>query len=179
MTIDVQLSPADMTWATRVGTDRPHGGEPRWKKEGEGRDPRVLDAMAELAFCRAVGFEWPARESGPSVDPRWKIRYSPTPGQVKVKPSDDPDWIIVLVTGTPPSFKLIGYVLAGWSQTHLKPEDPGGLGAPAYFVPSMKLLAFNKGFHSVCGWYMNRFGIWECAYCGEKFVWPERESNGG
>jgi hypothetical protein len=178
VSIDIILTPADMAWATRIGTDRPHGPEPKWKKKGEGREPQVLDAMAELALCRALGFTWPARNEGPSVDPYWKVRYSPTPGQVKVKGSDDSDWIVALVTGTPPAFKLIGHVTVNWAKTNIKPEDPGNLGAPAHFVPSQKLAGFDPGFHAICGWVKSRFGYWECAWCGARFEWPEGMEHG-
>lgn len=178
MSIKHVLSPEDEAWANDVGAQRIEQapGNPRFAYsvgKRSGLDTHRLGAQAELAFCRAVGLEWPARvntfRSLPDVDPNWEVRWSSHPDRVKVAVDDDPDVLVAHVIGNSPAFEIVGCIVAGFVQRTVPATDPGDRGWLAHFISAYKLTPFDEDFHVNCAWARRPDG-WACAYCGAKFA---------
>lgn len=173
--IRVTLSSRDMARGREVGVERARTVrfvDPRFPFEGRNsEETHTLGAQGELAFCVATGLPWPATVNGfrkiPDVEPNWEVRF--TPGRPKVIPvgphGDPPERLVAHVTGRPPSFEVVGYIIAGWVQSNVPLSDPGGRGAPAHFFSPSILVPIDPGFHEVCGWERVG-GKWRCAFCG-------------
>lgn len=146
-TFTVTLTPSEMHSAATVGLARwltsrvrnyrptaPH--DSTWRNIGAD----ISGAVGELGFCRVFGLFWPARVGTPDlpdVDPNIEVRYTELPsGKLKIKQSDPDDWWAYLITGPMPTLTVRGGIKIGTAKRH--PEwiaDPGGLGAPAWWVP--------------------------------------------
>lgn len=187
--IRVTLSPEEERRALRVAKAR--------NEEAVGWDPSFdpkttewahqVGALAELAFCKMMQIEWPARLSQhlthlPDVDPFWEIRWSSNARHAKVRQApaegrrytDDPGLFVAHVTGQSPTFDIHGYIRAAWAQEHVMAKDiPDREGKPrnrpAHFVRLDSLVPIGPGFHDICSW-ASIDGRWLCVYCGKTDV---------
>jgi hypothetical protein len=170
------LNPEDEAWAREIGRQRLEQapGDPRfaYTTGRDGLDTHSIGAMAELAFARALGLEWPARvntfRSLPDVDPNWEVRWSSRTHKVKIAVDDDPDILVAHVIGRSPGFEMIGCIIAGYVQRNYPATDPGERGWKAHFVDDYRLTPFDENFHKICAWTRGAEG-WACAYCGKPF----------
>lgn len=173
--IKITLRSSDLDWAKREGARRLRDAEALGLKtswpygERSGLDTHTLGCMGELAFCRVMGLEWPARNlnfKGPDIDPYWEIRWASWP-YLKVRPDDKDHHLCVLVMGQPPTFSVIGYMKAqGAKREPLR--DPKDRGKPAHFIPANRLAPIEPGFHSTCGYVKRVDGVWICVFCGTR-----------
>ncbi len=177
--IAVTLDKAQQDRAAQIGAERLASAKGRARfayRERSGVDTHVLGAMAELAFCEAVGLTWPARvgtyRKKPDVDPFWEVRWSGNPDRVKVARDDDPYSLVAHVTGKPPKFSVWGYIVAGWVQQHVKATDLGERGWSAHFATRYDLSPIDEGFHSACAWFNHPRRGWICDHCGRTYARP-------
>lgn len=173
------LSPEDEAWAVGIGTERLEEAERNGLRERfayldreEGLRQHRIGAMAELAFARALGLEWPARVNTfralPDVDPNWEVRWSSRADRVKVAIDDKPDILVAHVIGRSPGFEIVGCIIAGFVQRTRPAIDLGNKGRPAHFIDPYFLTPIDEDFHDLCAW-TNDQGAWSCAYCGKAF----------
>lgn len=183
MPLEVVLTHDELRWASDVGLQRIAlaPGNPRFEYSGDrdGLNTHALGAMAELAFAKGLGLEWPAhvntfRKPGyPDVFPFWEVRWSSKINRAKVAIDDAPHYLVAHVTGTPPGFEIHGCILAGWVQEHVEAKDlPDKAGKPrgrkAHFIDTYYLTPIDVSFHQTCGWkngHGDRAG-WLCIFCG-------------
>lgn len=184
--IRVTLTPFEERWASEIAEIRIEES----KRLEPSFDPKTMSfghrmgALGELAFCKAVGFVWPARYNQfktklPDVDPFWEVRWSSSVRYVKVRRApahgrrltDRPDQLVVHVTGKPPTFDVHGYVSAAWAQQNIPLSDPGHRKVPAHFARPEHLSPINPGFHGLCAWARTERG-WLCLYCGTAYQGP-------
>lgn len=145
-----------------------------------GMDSHSIGCMGELAAAKAIGTLWPARVEEyrrlPDLDPNWEVRWSPNPRVVKIAVDDDPDIMVVHVTGQEPTFDIHGFIVAGVVQRTRPLMDPGGKGWEAYFWPANRLTPINEDFHLVGDSVLHAWGqlkgSWICLYCGDPYVGP-------
>lgn len=182
--IKVFLSSTEMARAQAIGLRRlkEAKGQPRWAYEGRsGKETHTIGAQAELAFARSIDVPWPARVNvghrEPDVDPFWEVRWSQLP-TLKVATNDPPERAVVKVSGKPPHFEIVGYILAGGVKDHYSLQDPGSRGRPAYFVPDSRLVPIDPGFHDLCHW-MKHEGRFMCFMCGAFFEEPATDEYDG
>jgi hypothetical protein len=114
-------------------------------KAGAGWAIDIEGACAELAVAKAVGTYWEPvweRTDRQRDDVEgWQIRSTPRAnGCLIVHPSDPDDARFVLVTGTVPTFTIVGW-LYGWEAKSDEFWRDPGTGRPAYFVPAARLRA--------------------------------------
>lgn len=103
----------------------------------------VVGAMAELAVAKELGVEWEGHVnhfSLPDITVRrgikniWiEVRYSPQRVDIKVKDTDPDHAIVVGVNGSPPDFKILGFVKAGTVKKNTKLTAPAP-GKAAWFA---------------------------------------------
>lgn len=183
MPIEYVLDQDDLRWASDVAVQRIElaDGDPRFEYSGsrDGLNTHALGAMAELAFARALGLEWPAHvgtyRTQPDVFPFWEVRWSSKINRAKVAIDDPPHYLVAHVTGRPPGFEIWGCVVAGWAQQNtpaidLPDKDGRPRGRKAHFLDTYYLTPFDETFHEVCSWangYGEREG-WLCVYCGKE-----------
>jgi len=118
------------------------GRSPRFAERypGELWAYHVQGAMAEQAFCKAMGRYWGggintfhvSDVEGCDVDVRWS--NGPT---LKVRADDRGR--IVKMRGVAPEFEVVGWIEASEAKRPEWLADPGNRGAPAYFVPDDRL----------------------------------------
>lgn len=183
MPLEIVLDREEMRWAADVAVQRIDlaEGDPRFEYSGarDGLNTHALGAMAELAFCRAVGLEWPAHvgtyRTEPDVPPFWEVRWSSKINRAKIAVDDPPHYLVAHVTGRPPGFEIHGFILAGWVQQNVAPKDlPDKDGKPrgraAHFIDTYHLSPIEIGFHGLCSWahgHGDREG-WLCIFCGKE-----------
>lgn len=152
----IVLSREDMLWGKRVGIDRSHKSKNRKPsfayEPGFGPNTQhILGARGELAFCRLMGLEWPARvntfRDKPDVDPDWEVRTSPIASVVKVDVRDPEGYRVVQVVSDHGSdaFTITGFILVRTAlQMDRFLDDPGNRGKAAYFIPRNLLVPIEE-----------------------------------
>jgi|TARA_Y100000034_G_C6891825_1_gene410411 hypothetical protein len=98
----------------------------------------IHGAAAECAFSKCTDQYWGGhvnRFHKPDVG-EVEVRFS-NGGSLKVRPDDD-CWV-ALISGGFPRFTFCGAIHAGDAKRSEWLKDPGGWGAPAYFVPESEL----------------------------------------
>lgn len=138
-------------------------------------------ALGELAVALLIDEAWncssrvwAARDVGRyevrSVGPRSRF-------YVKAKANDPPDRAIAVVRfRADTEAEVLGWTYASTVREKGHREDPGGRGAPAYFVRDQRLLtavfpeAPTKGH--VHGYAKDAQGWWICWYCPEPYIGP-------
>lgn len=189
MTIEVYLTPEELRRAADVGNLRQEHSARRKARFDQKTTPRahVVGAMGELAFCKGLGFEWMGYvdtfKTVPDVAPFWEVRATTSLFNLPVKPvwtdeggGDHPYEQVAFVLASPPDFKILGFITAGWAQQNLpavdRPDRDGNpRDRPAHWVTEYMLTPINEGFHTTCGWingYSDRQG-WLCLYCGKEY----------
>lgn len=176
----IVLTEAQMREGRKVGLARfeQAKGDPRFAYDTtalSGQKTHIVGAQAELAFAASLGLKWPARVDTfrelPDVDPNWEVRWTPAGNRlVKVATDDDPGVLVATVTGTPPVFDIIGYVVAGPIQQRYPARDLGNRGWKAHFAPLSVLAPIDDDFHELHGWSEWEPGVWLCFACGAEFV---------
>ena len=145
----VTLSEEEMAFARDIGLKRRAESRRMGLKEtlpendnGELHD--ICGAMAEYAYCIYRGRPWVAGintfkgpDCGESTQVRWTWRLD---GSLIVRPGDNPGHVYVLVTGSPPTFNIVGWI---HGKDAMKDEfwRPDPLPA-AWFVPQDRLTPF-------------------------------------
>lgn len=172
--IPINLNAHDRAWATEVGQQRWASSQRRRSKArfaGAKEIDHIDGAGGELAFCRALGLNWPATvdtwKTVPDVPPFWEIRTLRRMPGVKVVPEDDDNAMVAWVRGQLPRYEVMGYMVAGGAKQH--PEwlrDPGGKGRAIYLVPESRMVPIDPDFHLIHHYMQDFFGGWFCAYCG-------------
>ncbi len=124
--------------ALRAGRPDRHGfnGQTGWTIHAEG-------ACGEMAIAKALGLYWNG-----SVDTfksfgdvgALQVRTRSRPEyELIVRPDDSDDDTFVLITGTAPTFTVVGAILGGLAKRDEWLQDYGGRPA-AYFVPHSELV---------------------------------------
>lgn len=183
MPLEVVLGQDDLRWASDVAVQRIAlaEGNPRFEYTGErdGLNTHALGAMAELAFARGLGLEWPAHvgtyRTQPDVPPFWEVRWSSKLNRAKVAIDDPAHYLVAHVTGRPPGFEIHGCIIAGWVQSNVEAKDlPDKDGKPrgrkAHFIDTYHLTPIDPTFHQT-HWWINGYGGlegWLCIYCGAR-----------
>ncbi len=107
----------------------------RWISHLEG-------ACAEMAFAKLAGIYWDASVntfSAPDVGLiQVRLRAARDPRLI-IRDKDDDHEAFVLMTGVAPSFVAQGWIMGAEGKKAEWRSDPGGRGAPAYFVPATAL----------------------------------------
>lgn len=144
--IPVTLTEQEMRLAADVGVGRQIRSMLAGRKDAYGfkGDPwriHIEGAMGELALAKALGRYWSGAGElygddtdvgGVQVRTRTRHDY-----ELYVWPRDEDEAIFVLVTGTPPSFRVHGWIRGADAK---RQEWFKSLGrAPAYFVPQEAL----------------------------------------
>jgi len=148
MPIDVKLDKYEVEAAAAVGLKRRI--ESSFKKLKSGSDSSQLErwgvdiegALAELAAAKALniyyGFHYNTFKKLADVG-KYEIRSSPNPeANLIVRPKDAPDAIYILVTGTMPEYKIVGWITGEDAMNKKYMRNPRSLGA-AFFVPQEDL----------------------------------------
>jgi hypothetical protein len=114
----------------------------------------IEGACGELAFCKCMGWYWPAHVNdlgGKLGDANGvQVRTASDPNDcLIVRRDNDPDQAYVLVVGHCPVYEIKGWMLGGDAMQEKYLRDPGGRGG-AYFVPqadlnALKLLGAKRG----------------------------------
>lgn len=144
--IVVELDDDEMEEARRCGKLRFDRAEKRKAKDHFGRpslDAHVLGAQGERAFSKWIGEPWECttgRYGGASDVRGCQIRtVSRTGLDLKVRDNDPPRTPVVSVVGHPPRFWIRGWIFARDAKRLGTLDDPGGIGAPALFIPTDRL----------------------------------------
>lgn len=137
------LSAADLAWADAIAGNRLEEAIRAGGRDRLGYNSlrsHELGARGELAFCRLLGIEWPARVNTfhalPDVDPDYEIRTA-VKRYLKIRPAETAGDLaarrFVLVTADGAWHTVWGYVYG--AEAYGAPvSDPGGLGKPAHFL---------------------------------------------
>lgn len=145
---EITLTQSDIDWATSVGAMRESESKRMGLPQRHGcsdeksKSVHIDGAMGELAAARAIGVEWQASvntfKNGGDVG-AWQVRTrSSHYFDLIIRDNDRDDDVFILVTGTCPKYRVVGWIRAGdgkqkrWVKTH------GGR-PPAYFVPQSEL----------------------------------------
>jgi len=143
--IRVTLTPDEWAIAVSEGQLRQLMAEslsrrPDWK-DGTEKSGHVLGACGEACWHKWRGIWWPVPlvDGFKKADAVDNIQVRTTrKGFFKVKPEDDPAWIVVFVEADPDdeySYYLVGAMRAGIAQTRYPLNDPGNRGCPVHQVP--------------------------------------------
>lgn len=145
---DVRLTEVEMEMAAFIGAKRRAESRAKDRKQGPGYDEAaawrndIEGAAAELAYCKAVGIYWPGSVNsfkGPDCGKKTQIRQTHhLNGSLIVRNKDNPDHFYVLVVGTCPYFKVVGWIRGFDAKKNEYLRAPGG-DNPAYFVPQKDL----------------------------------------
>lgn len=187
MTLDVYLDADDLRWAADVALQRhvsvsKRGSKARWAYSGgqSSLEQHTKGCWGELAFCRGLGLEWPARVDSflvlPDVDPFWEVRWSKRLDFLPVKTLDKPHLLVAFVTGHPPDFTIHGFITAQWAQQNeplrdtLNRDTGKPNGHPCHVVNPYHLSPIGPGFHATHAWANGYGGTngWICLYCGKE-----------
>lgn len=175
--IPVYLNPSDQGWALDIAHQRwkyveEHHLQARFGDADE--EKHQQGAMAELAFCRALGLEWPHTVNTftevPDVNPNWEVRFlsaGPKWRGVKVLEKDDDDRLVAWVTGKIPRFEVMGYFRAGGAKGHPEWWLPKKV-APLWLVPESRMIPINPGFHDICPMGKDDWDMFFCVVCGRR-----------
>jgi hypothetical protein len=114
-------------------TDYVDGGLSPWDRDIEA-------ACAELATARALGRYYDfstGRFCGAGSDvPGAQVRWTHRPeGRLILRPRDAEDEYYVLVTGTAPSYVVVGWIQGANAKVAEYEIDPGGRKLPCWMVP--------------------------------------------
>lgn len=149
--IEVTLTPDEIELAVGVGTRRQlrsilAGRRDAYGFKGDPWRVHIEGAMGEMALAKALGrfwsgagerFEDDTDVGGIQVRTRSNHKY-----ELYLWPKDEDDPIYVLVTGTPPVFRVRGWIRGKDAK---KQEWFKSIGrAPAFFVPNEKLKPMSK-----------------------------------
>lgn len=104
----------------------------------------ILGACGEMAFAKATNTYWDGSVNTFSRGDvgRVQVRTRQSHGaDLFIRPKDSDTEVFVLVTGTPPTFRIVGWALGEWAKRPEWQHHNGGNGA-AYFMPHAKLEPF-------------------------------------
>jgi hypothetical protein len=151
--IDVELSEEEIAQATGIGVRRHRNSAGYQMKHGVSPEVAlnidITGSLGELAFCKAVGFVWPATvdhfklaDVSHNIQVRTAVCKARKPpdgfGTLIVRADDDDRDNFVLVVGNPPHYRVMGWIPGGfakqdrWIKAHADRPD-------AWFVPSSGL----------------------------------------
>lgn len=172
--IPVYLQPNDQGWVLRVAHERwKYVVEHNLQAQFPGATERDHQdgAGGELAFCRALGLKWPATVNTftavPDVSPNWEVRTLRKLPGVKVVDTDPDDRLVAWVRGKLPRYEIMGYIIAGGAKQHGEwRKDPGKRKRPIWLVPENRMVPIDPGFHALCGYAVDDWGLFSCAFCG-------------
>jgi hypothetical protein len=143
----VTLSPAELISAAQIGIIRQIEAIRRKLPDkhgyvGDGWSLHVEGACGELAFAKALNVYWAGTvnvykdaDVGANIQIRTRSKAN---YDLLIRSDDSDDEVFVLVTGTAPTFRVVGWILGRdakqgcWEQTH-------GNRPPAFFVPQSEL----------------------------------------
>jgi hypothetical protein len=177
--ITVYLSPSEEAWAHRIGQQRFATVErqklhARWGNATA--EQQIIGAKGELAFCKALGLIWPAYvdtfDAVADVPPNWEVRAQtksrmlPVKADTKKKAGDPDDRLVAAVFVAPPKYEVIGYIRAGGAKKKVPMTDPGKRKSWAHMIPYDRLVPIDPDFHSFCGYALDDWGLFSCAFCG-------------
>lgn len=103
-------------------------------------DNHVQSAGAEKAVAKRLNIDWGATvntfQSGPPDCGRGvEVRWRRSQYELKVRQNDPDDRYYVLARGEMPVYLLVGWIKGADAKRPEWLQDPGGYGAPNYFVP--------------------------------------------
>ena len=146
---DIRLTEVEMEMAAFIGAKRRAESRAKDRKQGPGYDEAaawrndIEGAAAELAYCKAVGIYWPGSVNsfkGPDCGKKTQIRQTHhLNGSLIVRNKDNPDHFYVLVVGTCPYFKVVGWIRGFDAKKNEFVRCPGDMN-PAYFIPQKHLI---------------------------------------
>lgn len=145
----ITLAWAEVATAARVGEarcirNRANGSSHRYgKAAGADWSGDIEAAAAEMAAAKATGRYWPIiaePDDWGDLGYGLHVRHTERPGGRLILHPDDPDdHFFILVTGSLPSFVVVGYLLAGAGKVEGNWEDPSDADRPAFFVAQREL----------------------------------------
>jgi hypothetical protein len=148
----VGLSGIEMRYVAYVGVLRQQAAVEKGRPEPYGAPPRdptenhALGAAAEYVVSRTLGRHWYAvleRVTGaPDVFPNIHVRSTTyANGRLILHDTarDPEDGTFVLVTGTPPTLTMVGWIHGANGKQTRWWGDPARKGRPAFFVPQAAL----------------------------------------
>jgi hypothetical protein len=148
VTVEITLSPAELACASTVAALRHYSSTIRGGRDAHGLKRQVDaschydGACAELAAARALGVYWPASVNSygePDLPPDWQVRgRSRHDYDLLVRPGDSDDHRFVLVTGTAPSLRVVGWCYGKEAKRGEFKRAYGGR-PEAFFVPASSL----------------------------------------
>jgi hypothetical protein len=122
----IELSVDDIFEAAECARLRMEDSSGRIKNynQTDSKDPvynlekELMGAMAEMAFCRLIGVEFPKSvgtfKREPDVPPDWEVRWAKrrqaSGYQLVVRPGDNPDRKYVLITGSGGVYRCRGWI---------------------------------------------------------------------
>ena len=108
-------------------------------------DTEVDGAAAELAFCKARNRYWGGTVNsfhGADVGSSIQIRQTwRSDGRLIIRDDDSDEHYYVLITGTVPTFTLVGWISGADAKNDAWRENPNNR-SPAWFVPQSELRKF-------------------------------------
>lgn len=153
----VTLTQIEMEMAVLVGERRQGQAERRGLKDNHGfegtreqqRRLHIAGAIAEMAYCKARNQFWTGSIDsfkGADVGDNVQIRHTENGHLLPVRKEDNPDHFYVLVTGTPPTLTIHGYIQGSDAQN---PQwwgtfGPNDIRPPCWKVPQHALLPIFK-----------------------------------
>jgi hypothetical protein len=143
----VTLTESEALLAAYSGTHRRLRAIFRGRQHRHGRGERdewqydVQACAAELAVAKALDRFWsdsPAPDYGGDVGTLHVRHTLREGGRLILRPNDPDDAVFVLVTGSIPSFRVVGWV-TGWEGKAGTPDDLGNGRPPCWLVPQPAL----------------------------------------
>jgi hypothetical protein len=121
-----------------------------YRSPAEAFGAHVMGAIAECAVAKALGWYWPAsvdtfRLIGDvgEVEVRysngWTDRTGTHEPELKVRPDEKPDALVVLVSGDLPTLLVRGWIRAREAMHDRYSKAPRAGGPPAFFLPLDRL----------------------------------------
>lgn len=141
----VTLTPSEMMTSGTIGLQRHVANIAAGRTDRHGAPPgdfgpHVLGAMGEMAVAKCLGTFWSGsttfatRHDGDlpgGVEVRTTAHAA---GRLILHPTDPDDRRYVLVVASPPTFTVVGWVVARDGKVPANWKDPSGKDRPAYFV---------------------------------------------
>ncbi len=151
MTI-VTLSASELMCGATVGAMRQIRALKKGLKDQHGHNPgrgwhqHIEGACGEMAAAKVIGRYWAATvgtyRSGGDIGDDIQVRCRSNPEwDLIIRKSDNPDHKFILVTGTAPTFNVIGWIKASDGQRDEFWAKHGN-GEAAWFVPQSALTLF-------------------------------------
>lgn len=143
--IAVRIGEARTIWNRSRGNDHRHG-----KAGGADWSADIEAACAEVAAAKGIGVYMPitttpAEDRGGDLGYGLHVRHSHRDDACLILHKDDqPAGLFVLVLGSMPTYRLVGFIEAEDGKRESWWKDPTGDGRPAFFVPQIAL-------HSIAG----------------------------